>query len=145
MFVFSRETISDRGLEGGEDPGDIPGGVKGVRRQPTAAQRRHHLRQAAVGPDGAAHPRQPELGDLLLAEAEEQEAAAVPRRDMGRRHEDIMGSSRGWEGARGLIRASHHRIVGCENIFINFFTSYYETASVEDGGSGCRFALLGLF
>ena len=82
---------ADRGLEGGEDPGDLPGGSAGVRRQPKAErQGRHDIREAPVGADRVADFRQPKFGDVLLAEAEKQEAAAVPGGNLGRRPEDIV-------------------------------------------------------
>lgn len=94
LLVFFRATVAAGRLESGEDPRDLPGGVARVRGQPAATEAGYRLRQAAVRPDRATHARQPELGDVLLAQAKEQEAPAIPRRDLGRRHAHIVELAR---------------------------------------------------
>lgn len=140
FILTCRAAVSERDMEGGKDPGDLSRGAAFLRGQPTAAEVGHDLREAAQRADGAADARQPELRDVLLAQTQEQEAAAVPGRDLGRRHEDIVELTRAlrdrvawycgcvsWGGFR-VLRAilgtshHHHQNVGCE-ILLTFF--YY--------------------
>jgi hypothetical protein len=71
-------------LEGREDSGDLLGRPEGLRGEQAEAEGERDVRQAPLRPHGAPHPRQPEQRDLLEPQAQEQEAAAVPRGDLGR-------------------------------------------------------------
>ena len=83
MLMKCREAGPGGGTQSGEDPGDLPGGVAGLRHEsPRATHDR--VRQAPVGPHRAAHSGQPQLGDVLLSQAQKQKIAAFPRRNLGR-------------------------------------------------------------
>lgn len=71
---------------GGGDPAVLPEHVAGVHPEPAqcVAALRRHLRQDPRRADRAAHAGHAELQHVHLAEAEEPQAAAVPRGDLGR-------------------------------------------------------------
>ena len=68
---------------GGEDPGDLRGGAAVVRDGEAQEGADGLLRQAALRPHRAPLPRQLQRQDLLRAPHDQQEAAALPRRDLG--------------------------------------------------------------
>lgn len=83
LFVVYRTTWAGGSEESGEDSGDLLGGPSGVRDEPPDATN-DGIRQAPVRPHGIAHSWQPQLGNVLLAQIEEQEAPSVPCRNLGR-------------------------------------------------------------
>lgn len=71
-------------MEGGEDPGDLLGGVEGLCGQQAETKVQYDIRQAAVGIDGTEDPGQSEQRDVHQLKTEKQETATLPRRDLGR-------------------------------------------------------------
>lgn len=96
-----REAAFSGAVEGGEDPGVLPGHAARLRRQqPAAAQ--VLFRKVARNIDRAALAGQHELRDVLLAQSSKQEAAAVPRGDLGH-------SGRGQHGRLTCRCCARHR------------------------------------
>ena len=72
-----------RAEAGGEDPGDLRGGAAVVRDGEAQEGAHGVLRQAPLRPHRAQVARQLQRQDVLRAAHDQQEAAALPRRDLG--------------------------------------------------------------
>lgn len=99
-------------MESREDPRDLPGSTEGVRRQQAAAQTGDRLCEIVVSVNGITNSWQSEFRNVLLVQVEEQETATIPRRDLGRRHEDVVAIRR-W------LRVARLNAGGIQDVAIN--------------------------